>query len=124
MFFVRVVTHQSLTSFPYTLCMSVKSNLFSLLYLDLWIAFKVACTNDKYFLSIVGDFSWFTWLFLLQSKDQTTIVFECFKKMVEKKFNLPIKLLQEDGGTEFKTLSYILELEGIVHMLTSLYTSA
>lgn len=44
--------------------------------------------------------------------------------MVEKKFNLPIKLLQEDGGTEFKTLSYILELEGIVHMLTSLYTSA
>lgn len=54
--------------------------------------------DEKYFLSMLDDYSRFTWLFPLKTKDQTFLTFFYFIAMIEEKFSKKILALQIDGG--------------------------
>lgn len=72
LFLVLIVTKSHKLPFKHTHTRSTVS--FLLLYLALWTSPCEGCTDDKYFLSIADDFSRFTWLYLLKTKDQTTSI--------------------------------------------------
>ncbi|KAJ9565365.1 hypothetical protein OSB04_001331 [Centaurea solstitialis] len=77
----------------------------------------VACLKGKksYCLVIIDDFSRFTWVFFLRTKDETSGLIKPFVKRVENQVNLRVKVIRSDNGTEFKNadLNSFCEEEGI-----------
>ncbi|KAH9699463.1 retrovirus-related pol polyprotein from transposon RE1 [Citrus sinensis] len=86
----------------------------AILHTDLWGPAPVVSTQGyKYYVSFVDDFTRFTWIFPLKTKDETLHVFKIFKAQVEKQLEQPIKCLQSDWGGEFRSFSKYLQEEGI-----------
>jgi transposase InsO family protein len=96
-----------------------------LLHMDLFspIAYK-SIGGSKYCLVIVDDYSCFTWVFILQEKSQTQETLKGFLRRAQNEFELRIKKIRSDNGTEFKNsqIEGFLEDEGIKHEFSSPYT--
>ncbi|KAJ9567763.1 hypothetical protein OSB04_003729 [Centaurea solstitialis] len=77
----------------------------------------VACLKGKksYCLVIVDDYSRFTWVYFLRTKDETSGLIKPFVTRVENKTNLRVKVIRSDNGTEFKNadLNNFCEEKGI-----------
>ena len=75
---------------------------FQLLHIDVWGPYKTEKFDGmRYFLTIVDDYSMWTWNFLLRLKsDMITVLKQFFMKM-ETQFDTKIKRLRSDNGTEF-----------------------
>jgi transposase InsO family protein len=89
-----------------------------LLHMDLFG--PVAYLNiggSKYGLVIVNDFSCFTWVFFLQDKSETQGTLKRFLRRAQNEFELKVKKIRSDNGSEFKNLQVeeYLEEEGIKH---------
>ena len=69
----------------------------------------ISTTGARYFLLFIDDFSQFSWLYPLHSKDQALPTFFKFKTLVENQFNSRIKCLQSDNGGEFLAFSSFLD---------------
>ncbi|GJR55448.1 RNA-directed DNA polymerase, eukaryota [Tanacetum coccineum] len=73
-----------------------------LLYIDLCGPMRVASINGKkYILVIVDDCSRFTWVKFLASKDEAPDFIIKFLKMIQVRFNTPVRNIRTDNGTEF-----------------------
>jgi transposase InsO family protein len=74
-----------------------------LLHMDLFrpIAY-ISIGGSKYCLVIVDDYSRFTWVFFLQEKSQTQETLKGFLRRAQNEFELRIKKIRSDNGTEFK----------------------
>jgi transposase InsO family protein len=96
-----------------------------LLHMDLFgsIAY-ISIGGSKYCLVIVDDYSRFTWVFFLQKKSQTQETLKGFLRRAQNEFELIIKKIRSDNGTEFKNsqIEGFLEDEGIKHEFSSPYT--
>ena len=58
---------------------------FGLIYVDLWGAAPIVFVNGaRYFLLLIDDFSIFSWLYLLETKDEALLMFQHFQAMVER----------------------------------------
>ena len=66
-----------------------------------------------YYLSILDDFTRFTWIFPLITKSQALQTFIEFQHMIEKCLNRKIKSLQTDWGGEFRPFLFYLTEQGI-----------
>ena len=85
-----------------------------LLYVDLWGLSHVTSTQGySYYLSILDDFSKFTWIFPLNTKFDALQVFITFKSFIEKHLYKHIKTIQTDWGGEFRSFSTYLAQFGI-----------
>ena len=73
-----------------------------------------------YFCTFIDDYSRYTWVYYLKSKDQQSEVFQNFKALVEKQFNKSIKILRTDRGGEYESKEFakFLRDSGIVHEQT------
>nr|CDH30699.1 putative Ty1-copia-like retrotransposon [Cercis chinensis] len=61
---------------------------FDLVHADLWGSPSCLSVNGAcYFLLLIDDYSRFSWLYLLQSKDETLTLFRQFQAMVERQFS-------------------------------------
>jgi transposase InsO family protein len=80
--------------------------------------------GSKYGLVIVDDFSRFTWVFFLQDKSETQGTLERFLRRAQNEFELKVKKIRSDNGSEFKNLlvEEYLEEEGIKHEFSAPYT--
>jgi hypothetical protein len=80
--------------------------------------------GSKYGLVIVDDFSRFTWVFFLQDKSETQGTLKRFLRRAQNEFELKVKKIRSDNGSEFKNLQVeeFLEEEGIKHEFSALYT--
>src|SRR5699024_9464475 len=80
--------------------------------------------GSKYGLVIVDDFSRFTWVFFLQDKSETQGTLKRFLRRAQNEFELKVKKIRSDNGTEFKNLQVeeFLEEEGIKHEFSAPYT--
>ncbi|KAK1614884.1 hypothetical protein QYE76_020401 [Lolium multiflorum] len=80
--------------------------------------------GSKYGLVIVDDYSRYSWVFLLKSKDKTYREFIIFAKKAQRMYESEIKAIRTDNGTEFKnyTMQEFVDDEGIKHELSAPYT--
>ncbi|GKA41289.1 retrovirus-related pol polyprotein from transposon TNT 1-94 [Tanacetum coccineum] len=88
------------------------------LHMDLCGPMHVQTINGKkYILVIVDDYSQFTWVKFLRSKDETLEVVTKFLKQIQVGLNKTVRFIRTDNGTEFvnKTLSNYYESVGIFH---------
>nr|GEY43166.1 ribonuclease H-like domain-containing protein [Tanacetum cinerariifolium] len=73
-----------------------------LLHMDLWGLMRFESINGKkYILIIVDDYSRFTWVKFLRSKDETPDFIIKFLKMIQVRLNAPVRHIRTDNGTEF-----------------------
>ena len=96
-----------------------------LLHMDLFgpIAY-ISIGGNKYGLVIVDDFSRFTWVFFLHDKSEAKGVLKKFIRRVQNEFELKVKNIRSDNGSEFKNtqVEEFLDEEGIKHELSTPYT--
>jgi transposase InsO family protein len=90
-----------------------------LLHMDLFgPVVYLSIEGSKYGLVTVDDFARFTWVFFLQDKSETQGTLKRFLKRVQNEFELKVKKIRSDKGSEFKNL----EEEGIKHEFSAPYT--
>ncbi|GKC58711.1 putative ribonuclease H-like domain-containing protein, partial [Tanacetum coccineum] len=83
-----------------------------LLHMDLFGPTSVRSINHKtYCLVITDDFSRFSWVFFLRTKDETSGILKDFIRQIENQLNQKVKTIRCDNGTEFKNRD-IIELCG------------
>ncbi|GJU46594.1 putative ribonuclease H-like domain-containing protein [Tanacetum coccineum] len=86
--------------------------------MDLCGPMRVTSVNEKkYILVIVGDYSRFTWVKFLRSKDEASDFTIKFLKMIQLRLKAPVRRIRTDNGTEFvnQTLREYYEKVGISH---------
>ncbi|GKA94519.1 putative ribonuclease H-like domain-containing protein [Tanacetum coccineum] len=96
-----------------------------LLHMDLCGSIRVASVNGKkYFLVIVDDFSRFTWVYFLCSKDETPEIIKKFIALAQLNYKAKVCKIQTDIGTEFKnaTLKAHYEKLGIMQQFSIAHT--
>ncbi|GKA00608.1 retrovirus-related pol polyprotein from transposon TNT 1-94 [Tanacetum coccineum] len=91
------------------------------LYMDLCRPLRVQSINGKkYILVIVDDYSRFTWVKFLRSKDETPAFVINLLKQLQVGLNKTVRFVRTDNGTEFvnKDLTNFYESIGITHEKT------
>nr|GEZ83521.1 hypothetical protein [Tanacetum cinerariifolium] len=74
-----------------------------LLHMDLCGPMRVKSVNGKrYVLVVVDDYSRYTWLFFLHSKDEASDVIIPFNKKTQVNLQLQVQCVRTDNGKEFK----------------------
>ncbi|GJT45384.1 retrovirus-related pol polyprotein from transposon TNT 1-94 [Tanacetum coccineum] len=89
-----------------------------LLHMDLCGPMRVASVNGKkYILVIFDDYSPFTWVKYLRSKDEALDFIIKFLKMIQVRLKVHVRRIRTDNGTEFvnQTLRKYYEKVGISH---------
>ncbi|GKD62780.1 retrovirus-related pol polyprotein from transposon TNT 1-94 [Tanacetum coccineum] len=89
-----------------------------LLHMDLCGPMRVASINGKkYILIIIDDYSRFTWVKFLRSKDEASDFIIKFPKMIQVWLKVTVQRIRTDNGTEFvnQTLHEYYEKIGISH---------
>lgn len=75
---------------------------FDLIHSDVWgMAPVTSHANYKYFVTFIDDYSRFTWIYFLHSKDEVFSVFKLFHAYIQTQFSTNIKILCFDNGGEY-----------------------
>jgi len=101
------------------------TRLGDLIHLDVWGPSRVPTLDGfKLFLKIVDDFTRATWIYLLHSKTEVFTRFSGFSKMLNNQFNVSIKVIRFDNGTEFvnNQMENFCKTNGILHQTSCAYT--
>ena len=94
---------------------SISLSCFDLVHADIWGPYSTPSLNgSKYFLTLVDDHSWFTWVYLLKHKFDASTLIPSFFHMILTLFNVPIKVFRSNNGLEF-ALSSFYASKGIIH---------
>ncbi|GJT91313.1 putative ribonuclease H-like domain-containing protein [Tanacetum coccineum] len=81
---------------------SITQPLF-MLHMDLFgPTFVSSLMKKKYCLVVTGDYSRFTWVSFLASKDETSGILKSFITQIENLVDKKVKIIRYDNGTEFK----------------------
>ncbi|GJV45971.1 putative ribonuclease H-like domain-containing protein [Tanacetum coccineum] len=94
---------------------SITQPLF-MLHMDLFgSTFVSSLMNKKYCLVVTDDYSRFTWVLFLASKDETSCILKSFITQIENIVDKKVKIIRCDNGTEFKNrvISEFCEKKGI-----------
>ncbi|GJR76683.1 retrovirus-related pol polyprotein from transposon TNT 1-94 [Tanacetum coccineum] len=111
-------------SHPLKLVPSDHSKL-ELLHMDLCGPMRVASINGKkYILVIVDDYSRYTWVYFLHSKDETPEIIKKFIAQAQLNYKAKVCKIRTDNGTEFKnaTLKAHYEKLGIMQQFSTAQT--
>nr|GEZ28087.1 retrovirus-related Pol polyprotein from transposon TNT 1-94 [Tanacetum cinerariifolium] len=96
-----------------------------LLHMDLCGPMRIASINEKrYVLVIMDDYSRYTWLHFLRSKDEAPEVIKTFLKRIAVLLQSPVIIIRTDNGTKFKNqaLKDYFDYVGISHQMSSVRT--
>nr|GFA69307.1 retrovirus-related Pol polyprotein from transposon TNT 1-94 [Tanacetum cinerariifolium] len=94
-----------------------------LFHMDLCGPMRIASINGKrYVLVIVDDYSRYTWVHFLRSKDEAPEVISKFLKRIAVLLQSPVIIIRTDNGTEFKNqvLKEYFDVVGISHQMSSI----
>jgi transposase InsO family protein len=96
------------------------SSLLELIHMDLFgpVAY-ISIGGNKYGLVIVNDYSHFTWVFFVFDKSEVQGKVKTFIRRAQREFELPIKKVRSDNGSEFRNTNVeeFLDEEGIKHLI-------
>lgn len=90
---------------------------FDLIHSDVWgMAPITSHANYKYFVTFIDDYSRFTWIYFLHSKDELFSVFKLFHAYIQTQFSANIKILRSDNGGEYMSHLFqeFLQTNGII----------
>nr|GFB33006.1 retrovirus-related Pol polyprotein from transposon TNT 1-94 [Tanacetum cinerariifolium] len=96
-----------------------------LLHMDLCGPMRIVSINGKrYILVIVNDYSRYTWVHFLRSKDEAPAVIITFLKRITVLLQSSVIIIRTDNGTEFKNqvLKVYFDSVGISHQMSSVRT--
>nr|GEV07445.1 retrovirus-related Pol polyprotein from transposon TNT 1-94 [Tanacetum cinerariifolium] len=96
-----------------------------LLHMDLCGPMRIASINRKrYVLVIVDDYSRYTWVRFLRSKDEAPEVIKTFMKRITVLLQSPVIIIRTNNGTKFKNqvLKQYFYTVGISHQMSSVRT--
>ena len=96
-----------------------------LIHMDLCGPMRVQSINGKkYVLVMVDDYSRYTWVNFLRTKDETPALIITFLKNIQVKLQLLVQAIRSDNGTEFKNkvLDSYLDSVGISHTFSAART--
>nr|GEW38376.1 hypothetical protein [Tanacetum cinerariifolium] len=96
-----------------------------LLHMDLCDPMRIESINEKrYVLVVFDDYSWYTWVFFLHSKDEASNVIISFIKKTQVNLQLQVQLVRTDNGTKFKnkTLAKFFDEAGITQQFSAART--
>jgi hypothetical protein len=101
------------------------SKAFELLHMDLFGPTQYTSIGEnKYNFVIVYDFIRYTWVFFLVDKSNVFATFKSFVKGILNKFEITIKRVRSDNGSEFKNtrIDDLCDEFGIRHQFLAKYT--
>ncbi|GKD20575.1 putative ribonuclease H-like domain-containing protein [Tanacetum coccineum] len=87
-----------------------------MLHMDLFgLTFVKSIMKKMYCLVVTDDFSRFSWVFFLATKDETSGILKAFITGIENQINHKVKIIRCDNGTEFKNkeMNQFCEMKGI-----------
>ncbi|GJX28047.1 retrovirus-related pol polyprotein from transposon TNT 1-94 [Tanacetum coccineum] len=96
-----------------------------LLHMDLCGPMRIASINGKrYVLVIIDDYSRYTWVVFLRSKDEAPKEIKTFLKKITVLLQAPVIIIKIDNGIEFKNqvLQEYFNSVGITHQASSICT--
>ncbi|GJT82125.1 putative ribonuclease H-like domain-containing protein [Tanacetum coccineum] len=106
-------------------CKSKTENSISLplhlLHMDLFGPTFVKILKKKmYYLVVTDDYSRFTWVFFLATKDETSGILKSFITGIENLVDHKVKVIRCDNGTEFKNreMNQFCEMKGILRQFS------
>ncbi|GJW17474.1 putative ribonuclease H-like domain-containing protein, partial [Tanacetum coccineum] len=86
-----------------TKLVSTISQTLQMLHMDLFGPTSVRSINHKiYCLVVIDDYSRFSWVLFLATKDETSEILKTFITGIENQINHKVKIIRCDNGTEFK----------------------
>ncbi|MDV3146753.1 MAG: DDE-type integrase/transposase/recombinase, partial [Sweet potato little leaf phytoplasma] len=89
--------------------------IFELIHCDIWGPYRSSThSGHKYFLTIVDDFSRYTWLFLMKTKSEALTIIPRFFKYVETQYGVSIKKFRSDNAPELSFTDFF-SSKGVVH---------
>ena len=107
---------------PFLVSSSFSTSIFELLHCNVWGPMAInSISGSKFFLTIVNDYTRFTWVHLMQHKSQTSSKIQSFSNMVQTQFHTKIKCIRSDNGTEFHMRDFF-SAQGIIHRLSCVET--
>ncbi|GJZ34184.1 putative ribonuclease H-like domain-containing protein [Tanacetum coccineum] len=106
-------------------CKSKTENSISLplhlLHMDLFgLTFIKSLMKKMYCLVVTDDYSRFTWVFFLATKDETSGILKSFITGIENLVDHKVKVIRCDNGTEFKNreMNQFCEMKGILRQFS------
>jgi len=96
---------------------------FALIHCDIWGPYRhPSISGARFFLTIVDDFSRFTWIFLMRHKSETQSILKIFFRYVFTQFEAHIKIFRSDNGGEFISLRTFFHNNGVIFQRSCVYT--
>ncbi|GKA93463.1 putative ribonuclease H-like domain-containing protein [Tanacetum coccineum] len=93
-----------------------------LLHMDLFgLTFVKSLMKKMYCLVVTDDYSRFTWVFFLATKDETSGILKSFITGIENLVDHKVKVIRCDNGTEFKNreMNQFCEMKGILRQFSA-----
>ncbi|GJU30147.1 putative ribonuclease H-like domain-containing protein [Tanacetum coccineum] len=112
-------------AFCKTKLVSSISQPLQMLHMDLFGPTSVRSINHKtYCLVVTDDYSRFSWVFFLATKDETSGILKTFITGIENQINHKVKIIRCDNGTEFKNndMNQFCGMKGIKRLVAQGYT--
>ncbi|GJS24087.1 putative ribonuclease H-like domain-containing protein [Tanacetum coccineum] len=103
-------------AFCKTKTVSSISQPLQMLYMDLFgPTFEKSLMKKMYYLVVIDNYSRFSWVFFLATKDETSEILKTFITGIENLIDLKMKVFRCDNGTEFKNkvMNQFCEMKGI-----------
>ncbi|CAL8998680.1 unnamed protein product [Prunus brigantina] len=111
------------TRLPFSNSSITSSHPFALIHCDIWGPHKIASLSGAhYFLTVVDDFTRFTWIFLMHTKSETQEHLRSFFAYTQTQFNTKIKQIRVDNGGEFYSLRNFFKDHGVIYQRSCVYT--
>jgi len=78
---------------------------FDLIHGDIWGPHRTHThSGARYFLTIVDDYSCYTWIHLMKLKSETQTLLKSFNAFVKTQFQCNVKCVRADNGSEFTSM--------------------
>jgi hypothetical protein len=112
---------QSRLPFNSSVISSIKP--FEIIHCDIWGRYRhPSISGAYYFLTIVDDYTRFTWIFLMRHKTEAQSLIKRFFSYVLTQFESPIKIFRSDNGGEFISLRSFFQDKGVIFQHSCVYT--
>jgi len=120
--FVIHATKPNKRNFPFFPSNAKTVQAFELLHIDIWGPCSVVSVlGYKFFLTIVDDFTRYTWVFPMHNKSEVKASVVNFITYAENHFSTKVKTIRTDNGIEF-SMHHFFESKGIIHQTTCIET--